>query len=590
MRILYYPLSSDTHSSAGIPSLLNSPLSVMTPSSGNNSAAAAAAAGIPFKFRPRRESVDWRRINAVDVDLVVSQLDVDALQEHVGTVTFCSLEGERCPRCQGPVDPALVKLLRLAQLTVEWLLHCQEFLALNLRAAEERLAAAGRERDELLERQRGQEEKAKALMAELKQRKKVIRTQQSLLAPRIISHKCLHCEKTFMNSSFLQNHVQRRHPDEFDARKPAGRICSQQSMHKDLLRELDRFKAEEMARMDRKIEDSRDGMRKEMEFLYSRNIQALNVLNSTNTLFIYLGEISLPNWPKATRRRAAIPPPGVRSKVTVWRASTSLRLVKIFLLFLRSVLPPCVSVLQIRPRSSSLPSRPAAKQPKTPQPAPRTKTASTPPKTSTPNTAALRIPAKTPPFSSDEESEDRPASRQVRGSRGGPRQAAVSRKQSDDDDGWSDVSELQEIDPQQLGRYRDQNGNLERRNPGKGQHSIQIVTSALLKMEKQFAERVLKKPAGGVSILPEKKDEVQELTYTDLEESSDWVVSSLEDKPGPLRKSLDSPSTSVWGTSTGKAPRSGLTEAGTGSTLKSSLCSLSDISDSDDASNRPGKY
>lgn len=54
--------------------------------------------------------------------------------------------------------------------------------------------------------------------------------------------------------------------------------------------------------------------------------------------------------------------------------------------------------------------------------------------------------------------------------------------------------------------------------------------------------------------------------YTDLEESSDWMVSSLEDrqemsKPaqgsGPMRKSLDSPSTSVWGTSTGKGPKSG---------------------------------
>lgn len=32
------------------------------------------------------------------------------------------------------------------------------------------------------------------------------------------------------------------------------------------------------------------------------------------------------------------------------------------------------------------------------------------------------------------------------------------------------------------------------------------------KMEKQFAERAVKKPTGGVSILPERKDEVQELT------------------------------------------------------------------------------
>lgn len=32
------------------------------------------------------------------------------------------------------------------------------------------------------------------------------------------------------------------------------------------------------------------------------------------------------------------------------------------------------------------------------------------------------------------------------------------------------------------------------------------------KMEKKFAERVVKKPAGAISILPERKDEVLELT------------------------------------------------------------------------------
>uniref|UniRef100_A0A672ZS98 C2H2-type domain-containing protein n=1 Tax=Sphaeramia orbicularis TaxID=375764 RepID=A0A672ZS98_9TELE len=220
---VYYPYPSDTqgnHSSAGIPSLLNSPLSQqsvnghsapgMMPSSG-------ASTVLPFKFRPRRESVDWRRINAVDIDLVVSQLDVDALQEHISSVTFCSLDGERCQRCQSPVDPALVKLLRLAQLSVEWLLHCQEFLSFNLRTAEERLVAAGREREQLLAQQKKQEEKMKMLTTELKQRKKVIRTQQSLLTPRIISsHKCQHCEKSFLNSGFLQSHMQRRHPDEYE--------------------------------------------------------------------------------------------------------------------------------------------------------------------------------------------------------------------------------------------------------------------------------------------------------------------------------------------------------------------------------------
>ncbi|XP_026219951.1 zinc finger protein Dzip1 isoform X2 [Anabas testudineus] len=895
---VYYPYTSDaqgTHSSAGIPSLLNSPLSQhsvnshsvpapgMTPSSG-------AATVLPFKFRARRETVDWRRINAVDIDLVVSQLDVDTLQEHISTVTFCSLDGERCQRCQSPVDPALVKVLRLAQLTVEWLLHCQEFLTLNLRAAEERLAAAGKERDQLLAQQKKQEEKVKMLMTELKQRKKVIRTQQSMLAPRIISsHKCLHCDKSFLNSSFLQNHMQRRHPDEYeiqlrsDSEKKShieslkleisglkeqivqqqqalqAKIVQekeQQSMHKDLLRELDRFKAEEMARMERKIEDSRDGMRREMEFLYTRNIQALNEANQNQTakhekpaspvhsqaerdLDIYkemqiqaiqkleqqmkkqdkkwesrlqeikahhdseknelLNELSrmqssvsehqersqklqqemgrrlqekeqtikaqreqikrfssnpptkvvevpvIVSAPAPELKRAALdsssiserrpvekkpePVPEKKQRIspsTLKRNPNIMRemrpeleqavITKLENLgvkpdqsglknkVLTSILAKVHSkrdniakgmpdywrhreeitstvekklggqrrgsdpapepqarsrsgqAFQIRPRSSSLPSRatqvmsgPAVKHPKTPQPAPRIKT-TTQPKTSTPNTKnTLRTFAtKTPPFSSDEDSDEedtdvegqkdvrgkslqprinQAAPVQSRASKDSPVQArqaparhssssnpqqsrglvatvtktTVTKVDSDDDDDdddedeWSEVSELQEIDPRQLHSYKDQNSNVDKRNLSKENK----INDLARKMEKKFAERVVKKPAGAISILPERKDEVLELTYSDLEESSDWVVSSLEDrqemsKPtqssGPLRRSLDSQSTSVWGTSTGKGPKSGLTEAGTGSTLKSSLCSLSDISDSEDISNKHNKH
>ncbi|XP_041835024.1 zinc finger protein Dzip1 isoform X2 [Melanotaenia boesemani] len=889
---VYYPYTSDTqgtHSSAGIPSLLNSPLSqhsvnghAMTPSSGVSTV-------LPFKFRPRRESVDWRRINAVNIDLIVSQLDVDALQEHIGMVTFCSLDGERCQRCQSPVDPALVKLLQLAQLTVEWLLHCQEFLSLNLRAAEERLSAAGREHEQLLAQQKKQEEKVTVLSTELKQRKKVIRTQQSLLAPRIISsQKCQHCDKSFLNASFLQNHMQRRHPDEYqiqlqsDSEKKSQidslkvEISSlkeqiaqqqqalqtkvvqekeQQSMQKDLLRELDRFKAEEMARMDRKLEDSRDGIRREMEFLYSRNIQALNEVNQNQTakrekaaspvssqpekdVDVYkemyvqsvqklehqmkkqdkkwesrLQDINTQHETEKNQLRNELsrmqssvsehrdcsqrlqqlerrlqekeqtiktqreqiksissnPPTKVvevpvavsapvqelkQKKVVLEEPVSALKLDPIQELSeeekdsssiserrpvqkkpeperkprtdsstlkknpnikkemrpniehsvikkleslgvksdqsglkkteFNSVLAKVQSkresvaktmpdywrhreeivsmveeklggprssdlapepqtrskqAFQIRPRSSSLPSRasqaasgPAIKQPKTPQPAPRSRT-TIQPKTSTPNSKTVfRVRNRTPPFSSEEESEEEDTEEeeeplkqltgksaksrfnqatpvQVRAHHTGPvltRQAAVrqsstsetsvggttrtavTKMESDEDeDEWSDISELQEIDPKQLQGHKDLNGNVEKRTYGKENK----INDLARKMEKQFAERVVKKPAGGVSILAERKDEVQDLLYTDLEDSSEWVVSSLEDRqeasrPAPVhgsgstRKSLDSPSTSIWGTSTGKAPKSGLTEAGTGSTLKSSLLSLGDISDS----------
>ncbi|XP_077958068.1 cilium assembly protein DZIP1 isoform X5 [Gasterosteus aculeatus] len=870
----YYPYTNEpqgTRSSAGIPSLLDSPLSQpsapgMTPSSG-------ASVALPFKFRPRRESVDWRRINAVDVDLVVSQLDLDALQEHIGSVTFCSLDGERCQRCHSPVDPALVKLLRLAQLTVEWLLHCQEFLAHNVRVAEERLAAAGREREQLLAQQKAQEEKAKALTAELKQRKKFIRAQQSMLAPRIPSgQKCLHCDKSFLNTSFLQNHMQRRHPDEYEMEfrsdsenKSQIEIlksvisglkeqivqqqlaletkAAQEKEHKDLQRELDHFKADEIARMDRKIED---GIRREMEFLYTRNIQALNEVNQNQTAKHEKPASPVPSQPERDldnyretqavqkleqqlkkqdkkwrsrqeemnaqheseknhlldelsrmqsslselqrqeqklgrrlqeqehtikaqgeqiRNISSIPPtkvvevpvilsapapepkpkrvvleepvsapkldpiqelseeekdsssfserrpvekkpgPAPEKKQRALKKNPNIKremrpdleqaVVKklenlgvksdqcglndkelssiLAMLHLKresvargmpdywrqreeivstaeetlarqrrgrdpsaesQTRPRTVQVMQIRPRSSSLPARatqavsgPAVKQPKTPQPV----RATAQPKTSTPKTALRTFTSKTPPFSSDEESEEEdsdvkeerhqkpqrgksPQPRlnqvQIRPSKASPvqsrqtqaRQSFTSGPQQDwgpagnvtktavatmesDEDEWSEVSELQEIDPKRLQSFKDQNGNVDKRNFGKESK----INNLARKVEKQFSERTITKPAGGISILPERNDEVQELTFTDLEESSEWAVSSLEDRQEtarPLRKSLDSPSTSVWGTSTGKGVKSGLTGGGTGSTLKSSMCSLSDISDSEDISNK----
>uniref|UniRef100_A0A8C2B0E4 Cilium assembly protein DZIP1 n=1 Tax=Cyprinus carpio TaxID=7962 RepID=A0A8C2B0E4_CYPCA len=231
---VYYPYPSDppgAHSSAGIPSLLSSPQS--QPSSGSLSRPAAStmtgpltssgATGIPptFKFRARRENVDWRRINAVDVDRVASELDFHALQEHITEVTFCSVEGERCQRCQSPVDPALIKLFRLAQLTVEYLLHSQDCLSISLQAAEERLQAEAREREQLCVQLEKKTQEAKTLKEELKQRKKIIASQQAMFSTGIGAnyHKCQHCEKAFMNASFLQSHMQRRHPTEFDIKR-----------------------------------------------------------------------------------------------------------------------------------------------------------------------------------------------------------------------------------------------------------------------------------------------------------------------------------------------------------------------------------
>ncbi|XP_062303253.1 cilium assembly protein DZIP1 isoform X4 [Osmerus eperlanus] len=308
---IYYPYTRETqgtHSSAGIPSLLNSPLSQPYTSGPPPPVMSASSSTTipPFKFRQRRESVDWRRVSAVDVDLVASELDFLTLQEHIQGVTFCSVEGERCPRCQSPVDPALLKLFRLAQLTVEYLLHSQEVLTLSLQAAEERLRAAGLDRDQVLAQQQKQAEEITALKAELRHRKKIIKSHQNVLASRLTNcHKCQHCDKAFMNSSFLQNHMQRRHPEEYDSQCRSdserkhqitslkGEVVSlkeevislkeevnqqQQALRAKTTQEKDQLAMhEELERLDRKLQDTTGGIRRELDMFHRNNAQQLQV-------------------------------------------------------------------------------------------------------------------------------------------------------------------------------------------------------------------------------------------------------------------------------------------------------------------------
>ncbi|PNJ36420.1 DZIP1L isoform 2, partial [Pongo abelii] len=44
-----------------------------------------------FKFQPRHDSMDWRRISTLDVDRVARELDVATLQENIAGITFCNL-------------------------------------------------------------------------------------------------------------------------------------------------------------------------------------------------------------------------------------------------------------------------------------------------------------------------------------------------------------------------------------------------------------------------------------------------------------------------------------------------------------------
>ncbi|NXE06867.1 DZIP1 protein, partial [Lophotis ruficrista] len=279
------------------------------PLAARGAVAGAGPAPFPaFQFRSRHEGPDWRRLSAVDVDRVSREGDVAVLQEHLEHVTFCSAERERCPHCQGPADPLLLKLLRLAQLCTEYLLHSQEYLSAQLSNLEEALRATQAQRDQLGKEVASRSQEIKGLKEECRRRKKMLSTQQMMLEARASYHQCQFCEKAFMNYSFLQSHMQRRHPEEcqieqkrkaktdklqdeidklkeqlqltksqLEAEQQANMVrfskeCEQQkSKEEEILRSFQKWKEEEKEKLVDEIEKVKEMFMKELKELSSRN-------------------------------------------------------------------------------------------------------------------------------------------------------------------------------------------------------------------------------------------------------------------------------------------------------------------------------
>ncbi|XP_041054661.1 zinc finger protein DZIP1-like [Carcharodon carcharias] len=173
-----------------------------------------------FKFKNRHETVNWRRINAIDVDRVANELDFVTLQENIMNITFCNMDAEKCPYCQNQLDPTLLKIFRLAQFTIEYLLHSQDYLTSNLQMFEEKLQASEFGKEQIKKELSKLADEMKSQKDECKRRKQIISTQQMMIQSGANNYyKCQYCDKSFMNSFFMQSHIQRRHPNHTNVEK-----------------------------------------------------------------------------------------------------------------------------------------------------------------------------------------------------------------------------------------------------------------------------------------------------------------------------------------------------------------------------------
>lgn len=112
-----------------------------------------------FYFQKRSGKLNWRRLVDVDLQRIVTEVNVDILQEHIENLVFSGcfifyflwcdiLELTEVQADLTEEDfhyftnAQFMKLFRLVQLELEYLLHVQNYLASNLHTRDEQLAVA----------------------------------------------------------------------------------------------------------------------------------------------------------------------------------------------------------------------------------------------------------------------------------------------------------------------------------------------------------------------------------------------------------------------------------------------------------------
>lgn len=166
-----------------------------------------------FSFGRRQEKVDWRMLASVDVDRIQREMDVKTLQDNIMHVTFCNIEAELGMQSVG-YDPNYIKMFKLAQLIIEYLLHSQQFLSASLdaenKALKDSLEVAQKAKEELEEKK----ETYKKLKKQCQKQKQWIAEYQLLIrAGASGQHKCPCCAKSFVSHEYVISHVTRKHTE-----------------------------------------------------------------------------------------------------------------------------------------------------------------------------------------------------------------------------------------------------------------------------------------------------------------------------------------------------------------------------------------
>ncbi|XP_046605714.1 zinc finger protein Dzip1 [Neodiprion virginianus] len=166
----------------------------------------AKESGFCFNVHRTRVRVDWNRISSIDIDRVIRERDFLTVDDNVNNVVDYSLETEYDVKI---LDPNFVKLFRLAQLSVEYLLYCKQYLDHSVIILKDELRLKIEDNAMLKEEINALQESIKNLNEKIRERNRIIESKLGDSNGELF--KCPHCVKTFIAPTFVSAHIARRH-------------------------------------------------------------------------------------------------------------------------------------------------------------------------------------------------------------------------------------------------------------------------------------------------------------------------------------------------------------------------------------------
>ena len=158
---------------------------------------------LPKPFYPQSlnrqwHHIDWKEFSSINLDKLSLNFDPAIFHKVLPFVAYCNIENE----FKDGIDSNFLKLYRLAQLLIEYLILAQQQLT-------ERFEILTKERDQLSVTLEGQRLRLKELKSIRKAKHKHYHSDRILKSK--ILHPCPICDKNFFSREFLRSHIERRH-------------------------------------------------------------------------------------------------------------------------------------------------------------------------------------------------------------------------------------------------------------------------------------------------------------------------------------------------------------------------------------------